>query len=196
MRRWLGLDLHPNVGTRTVDIELGAGSTVVCTFTNALTPPPTQDLQLAKVTFGGTGDFPFHVTKDGGGFDQSTTLTTTNSQGEDPATDVLTGLTSGTYTMEETLPTTTRPVSGRQRQWHVLTTRGPTSRRLEAELRDKSLSTSGTTDEVLCTWANTFTPTSSLIIRAKTIGGSNAAINYPDHRRGPNDGEATHPRVV
>ncbi len=97
----------PNLGTRTVDIDLGPGSTVVCTFTNGLNPPPTSDLQLAKVTFGSTGAFPFQVTKSGGGFDQSTTLTTTNSQGENPATDVLTGLTSGTYTMQETLPTAT-----------------------------------------------------------------------------------------
>ena len=180
----------PNVGTRTVDIELGAGSTVVCTFTNALTPPPTQDLQLAKVTFGGTGDFPFHVTKDGGGFDQSTTLTTTNSQGEDPATDVLTGLTSGTYTMEETLPTTTSAgfwtatsvACVDNTGADVPTTGSGTSRQI-------TIDTSGTTDEVLCTWANTFTPTSSLIIRAKTIGGSNAAINYLTTVVDPTTGE-------
>ena len=42
---------------------------------------------------------------------------------------------------------------------------------------------------MLCTWANTFTPTSSLIIRAKTIGGSNAAINYLTTVVDPTTGE-------
>ena len=47
----------PNVGTRTVDIELGAGSTVVCTFTNALTPPQHKTCSWQKSPSAGQATF-------------------------------------------------------------------------------------------------------------------------------------------
>ena len=49
-----------------VSIELVAGDTVTCTFTDRLIPP-TGDLLITKLTRGGVGTFPFGVRPVGGG---------------------------------------------------------------------------------------------------------------------------------
>ncbi|MGV1035401.1 MAG: prealbumin-like fold domain-containing protein [Candidatus Nanopelagicales bacterium] len=167
-----------DLGNKRVDITLAEGSNVTCTFSNDLAPPPTSNLRIAKVTYGSTGTFPFELSGPTGG--GTTNLITTNDQGEDPASHLFTGITSGTYTMTETLPAPTAAgtwavqsvVCVDENGANVPTTGTGTSRDIVVDVVGSGV------PEITCTWANDFTPLASLKIRAKTIGGDNAAINY------------------
>lgn len=167
-----------DLGNKRVDITLAAGSNVTCTFSNDLAPPPESNLRIAKVSFGSTGTFPFELSGPTGG--GTTSLTTTNDHGEDPDSHLFTGITSGTYTMSETLPAPSAAGTWAVRSvlcvddngTEVPTTGTGPSRNIVVDVVGTGV------PEITCTWANEFTPLASLKIRAKTIGGDNAAINY------------------
>lgn len=184
-----GSSVVTNLGTRSAAMTLGEGGNITCTFNNALAPPPDSNLRIAKVTFGSTGTFPFELTGPTGG--GTTSLTTTNDQGQDPDSHLFSGITSGAYTMTETLPATT--VDG---YWDVTSvvciddtgaevpnTGSGTTRTIQVSV------VAADVPEITCTWANTFTATASLEIRAKTIGGDNTAINYLTGALNPDTGE-------
>ena len=69
-----------DVATRTVRINLVAGDTVTCTYTNRLTPPAGA-LVVRKVTRNGTGTFPFRILDEDGDVVARRNLTTRSAGG-------------------------------------------------------------------------------------------------------------------
>jgi hypothetical protein len=92
----------------TLSVNLTAGETVDCTFTNSWVPP-TGSLTIQKITEGGIGTFRYLVTPSAGG--AATSVTATTSRIGVPATaipdDSLANLTPGTYTISEDQPDST-----------------------------------------------------------------------------------------
>ncbi len=79
-----------------VEIILGAGDVVTCTFTNKFTPPPTGTLKVIKQVVGGEADadeFSMHVKSDGSDVDGSP------QAGDENGTDYV--LPTGPYTVSE-----------------------------------------------------------------------------------------------
>jgi len=82
---WKLTDLHcvsaksqvaTDLATASVSIDLAAGDTVICTYTDALKPPKGA-LLLRKVTHGGTGTFGFRVVDSGGSTVRTARIKTT-----------------------------------------------------------------------------------------------------------------------
>lgn len=168
-----GSSVVTDLGQRRVDITLTEGGEVDCTYTNTPIPPPAK-LVVEKATYGATGAFPFTITPPTEPV-ETPTLTTTSDQGEDPASYEISPTESGTYEIAEELPDSPNgtweltEVSCVDENGDEVPTTG-TGLTRELAIADGQ--------EVRCTFINTFTPRGSLIIRASTVGGSNAAINY------------------
>jgi uncharacterized repeat protein (TIGR01451 family) len=92
-----------DLAARSVQINLTAGDTVTCTFTNRLTPPAGA-LVLRKVTEDGTGSFPFSIRDADGDVVARRTLTT-RAPGGLGAVRVI-KLEPGRYTIRERRPAT------------------------------------------------------------------------------------------
>ncbi|WP_434317143.1 prealbumin-like fold domain-containing protein [Leifsonia sp. P73] len=84
----------------TTTVNLAAGDSVTCTYTN--TPTPLGIGVLAKRSFGAVGSFPFAIT--GPNTTENFTATTT-TQGEPTVFATRVGAPSGNYTATETYPT-------------------------------------------------------------------------------------------
>jgi uncharacterized repeat protein (TIGR01451 family) len=105
-----GIACPPTVGgsTATPDpakpagivIDLHAGDTITCTFTDKLVPPPGE-LDLEKVSTGGVGTFPLVVRDSAGQVVVDTTATTTTAGVAAPAARGPFKLDPGNYTVSE-----------------------------------------------------------------------------------------------
>lgn len=175
-----GSTATPNVGTGRVDMVLAGDGTIDCTYRNRVpAPPPTSKLVVLKVTNGSVGAFPFDVTGPNG-YADSTTLTTTEEGSPVTSLPDFQPIEAGDYTLTETVPAET--ADGRWLAPTVLcwddsgtpsvgaVTGGPTQYSVQVAL--------AAGQEKACVWSNTFEPKADLIIRAKTIGGTDPAINY------------------
>jgi|GEM_PF-782864 len=169
-----GSSATPDIGSRKIDLDLKEGGKIDCTYVDDEIPPPSK-ITVAKATFGKTGTFPFTVTGPAV-YSDSADITTTSDQGEDPVSHEFKPTAVGTYTITETLPVETGG------SWVA----GDVSCLDESDTPVVTTPTKGpsvtvgiaTSQDVRCTFVNTFKPTASLIVRAKTIGGTNPAINY------------------
>ena len=178
-----GTSAVPNVATRSVAITLAEDGIVDCTYVNDQEPPPAAGLRLSKVSIGATGAFPFTVT--GPSFSAAPTLTTT-VEGVSVSQEFAPVL-AGSYVMTETLPTSTEGT------WDDI---APTVTCVDDLGAIVPTTGSGFSRTVVlgagrgveCIWTNTFTPRATLLINAKTIGGTNAAINYTTFAYDPIEG--------
>jgi len=156
-----------NLATRSASINLAAGDTVTCTFTNEFRPKAT--IELYKVSKGNTGTFGFKVTNSSATelYSGDTTVSTQDTPVLVSKTD---GLPPGDYTVQETsLPT---PVGG---SWGT-----PTITCIDSD--GNAVSAAGSPDSgsivtlngknVGCIVTNTFTPNAKIHVISKIIGGT------------------------
>jgi uncharacterized repeat protein (TIGR01451 family) len=162
--------------TAGVSIQLVAGDTVTCTFTDALRPPPGE-LLLSKITRGGLGSFPFTVTPLGGG-DSVTARATTTAEGV-PADAVPSPITldPGTYAVTEELPRSRR---GRWHQVAVTCDAQQTVARRGAP--NVPIPPGGS---AACVFRNRFIPNGSIRIVKHTRGGAGTTGFVISPVRGP-----------
>ena len=166
--------IAPSAGSSGgVSITLVASDTITCTFVNNYVPPspPAGELDIAKVTTGGVGSFPFTVTSTSAAGTGNLTATTTTPGIPVDAVDSGTGTipTTGPYDITETLPT----VAGGT--WTLVT----------AACIDATSSLSGTTLTVtptstatpLCLFINNFDPPGSITIQKTTVGALDS-VNF------------------
>ncbi len=159
------------ISGRKAVVRVGDGATVLCVYTNKDVPPPTGDLRLSKVTYGGVGSFPFRVTDPSGRIYKTKVRTTT--EGVDAVVLQTSDGATGRWTARETLPAPTSSGS-----WEATS--------VQCNGADVAFSTSdgpgGTTyvtasreigarETVDCTFANTFTPGGRIVIEKRTSGG-------------------------
>jgi uncharacterized repeat protein (TIGR01451 family) len=161
---WALLNLACTHGASTVTIDraagkatidLAAGDTVTCTYTNA--PAPTAGAVIVrKITRGGVGTFPFTVTPTGGGSSVTRSITTKTAGVAAASTPIK--LKAGTYNITEGTP------NGGDASWKQtgLVCNGKTS--------DGTVTISAARGAV-CTFTNTFTPPGSIEVREVTRGG-------------------------
>lgn len=167
--RLTGLGCSSSLGTsgHTADlagaratVTLAAGDTVTCTYTDTFVPP-NGGLQIRKLTRGGTGTFGFTVKPKAGGAAEHASATT-SAEGE--AVDAAPGplsLAPGDYLLEESLPAP-----------------GPDGRWSEEGVQCDGARGAGATTVtipsgagVACTFTNLFTPSGSIALRKRTLGG-------------------------
>jgi uncharacterized repeat protein (TIGR01451 family) len=161
---WKRLNLACTHGASTVTIDraagkatidLAAGDTVTCTYTNV--PAPTAGaLIVRKITQGGVGTFPFTVTPTGGGTGMTRSITTKTAGVAVAWTPIKLG--AGTYKITEGKP------EGGDTLWKQtgLMCNGKTS--------DGTVTISAARGAV-CTFTNTFTPLGRVEVREVTRGG-------------------------
>ena len=162
-----------DLGLRRVNIRLAEGGFIDCTYTNQPIPPPAK-LVVEKATYGATGAFPFTITPPTEPV-ETPTLTTTSDQGEDPASYEIVPTESGTYEIAEELPDSPNGT------WELTDVSCVDDAGDDVPTTGTGLSREvaiAPSREVRCTFINTFTPRATVVIRAATVGGSNAAINY------------------
>jgi uncharacterized repeat protein (TIGR01451 family) len=136
-------------------IDLAAGDTVTCTYTNA--PAPTAGaLVVRKITLGGTGTFPFTVTSTGGGSSVTRSIATTTAGVAAASTPIR--LTAGTYKITEGTP------KGGATLWKQ------TSLVCNGKNSDGTITITPARGAV-CTFTNTFTPLGRVEVREVTRGG-------------------------
>lgn len=155
---------------RRIDITLRAGDKVSCTYANEPIPPPEPGtLTVAKTTTGNTGTFDFTFNNEIG-----FQLTTTDDQGEVPAEqDFTVPPAPFSRTIMETLPTDPNGT------WEFVSASCVTSSGQEVTSDTPSITIAVPAGGwAYCTFSNCFVPNSDLIIRAKTYGGTDPAINY------------------
>lgn len=136
-------------------IDLTAGDTVTCTYTNA--PAPTAGaLIVRKITQGSVGTFPFTVTPTGGGSSVTRSIATKTPGVAVASTPIR--LKAGAYKITEGTP------SGGNTVWTQtgLVCNGKTS--------DGTVTISAAKGAV-CTFTNTFTPPGAIGVREVTRGG-------------------------
>ena len=139
-------------------IDLAAGDTVTCTYTDAPLPPAA--LTIEKVSYGGVGTFPFTITGGQAPVDVSATTTV-------PGVAVDTGPTTlsdpGQYTITEDLPTATGGA------WTLtsVTCDGTD----ETPVDDAVTITVAQGDEPVCTFTDTFDPDGVIAI-SKVMNGA------------------------
>jgi uncharacterized repeat protein (TIGR01451 family) len=161
---WALLNLACSHGASTVTIDrtagkatidLAAGDTVTCTYTNA--PAPTAGaVILRKITQGGVGTFPFSVTPTSGGSGVTRSITTKTAGVAVASTPIK--LKAGTYNITEGNPTS----GGTSWKQTGLVCNGKTS--------DGTVTISAARGAV-CTFTNTFTPPGAIQVREVTRGG-------------------------
>lgn len=154
---------------RRIDIELKPGDKVSCTYANQPIPPEPGTLTVAKTTTGGTGTFDFSFNNE-----IRFQLTTTDDQGEVPAEqDFTVPPAPFSRTIMETVPTDPNGT------WQFVAASCVTSSHQEVTSDTPSITIAVPAGGwAYCTFSNRFIPNSDLIIRAKTYGGTDPAINY------------------
>jgi uncharacterized repeat protein (TIGR01451 family) len=151
-----------NLATATALINLAAGDTVTCTYTNAFRVPAGR-LILGKSTLGGTGLFDFDVFPVGGGDTLEASARTRR-----PVIPVLAQpspleVSPGLYRVRETLP------SSRRGEWRLVRVwcggrRQGVSRRALVRIRDQQGSA--------CLFVNRFIPKGRIEVFKVTVGGT------------------------
>jgi hypothetical protein len=159
-------------------VIVGDGATVTCTYVNRDVPPPTGELKLSKVTFGGVGTFPFKITDPDG--DTTKKEVTTKVDGKQVVVASTEAGKTGRWTARETVPAPT--ARGR---WTI------TSVQCNGNDKDIELSdgpdgttyasvsgTIGPQQAVDCVFANTFTSAGRILIEKRTSGGT-GTFSFP-----------------
>ncbi len=166
-----GPDSSWTVTGRKAVVKVGDGATVVCTYVNRDVPPPTGRLRLSKVTFGGTGTFPFKIT------DPSGTATkysaTTKTEGVQVVVAETPSTTPGTWKARETLPAATSlgrwtATSVQCNGDDVAFTTAPGTGGTTLVSASQNVASRETMD---CVFANTFTPGGEIVLGKRTSGG-------------------------
>ncbi len=150
----------------TTSVNLAAGDSVTCTYTN--TPTPLGLGELAKRSYGAVGSFPFAIT--GPAATENFTATTT-TPGAPSVFATRTGAPAGNYTAAETFPTDfsqTGPGT-----WRMT---GATCNDAGIPVTNSATGASATYTaapgtDVSCLFTNTFTPSGSIDIFKTTEGG-------------------------
>jgi hypothetical protein len=159
------------VGSKTT-VRVGDGATVTCTYTNAEDAPASGALSLDKVTYGGTGSFPFLITRP----DTTTVAATATTASEGVPALVASAPSSqtGSWSVRETLPAVTTlgswaasSVQCNGADVSFTTAAGPTGTTYVTATRTV---TAGET--VSCEFANEFDPGGELQITKRTHGGT------------------------
>ena len=158
----LALSCTHGASTVTIDrtagkatIDLAAGDTVTCTYTNA--PAPTAGaLIVRKITQGGVGTFPFTVTPTGGGSGTTRSVTTKTAGVAVASAPIKLG--AGSYKVTEGKP------KGGDTLWKQ------TSLVCNGKTSDGTVTISAAKGAV-CTFTNTFTPLGRIEVREVTRGG-------------------------
>jgi uncharacterized repeat protein (TIGR01451 family) len=165
---WALLDLSCTQGASTVTIDraaakatidLAAGDTVTCTYTNALAPTAGA-LILRKITDNGVGTFPFTVTPTGGGSSAKRSITTKTAGVAVASAPIK--LSPGTYKITEDKPI------GDKTRWtqKSIVCNGRTS---------TGTVTISAASGVVCTFTNAHTPLGRIEAREITRGGTATA---------------------
>lgn len=158
-------------GDNGVAINLVAGDTVTCTFTNSPNPPPNR-LELGKFALGGSGEFGFEVTGPNGSVIDSRTFVVPEEDLVRIGSYEMTK--AGTYTVTETLPTS--PLG----TWALtdIVCEGAAGTVVDAttvtiDVKDPAAGGVG------CALVNTFdSSAASLTIRSRTVGGAGGETAY------------------
>lgn len=157
-------------------ITLAAGDNVTCTFTNGPTVEANGTLQATKTTLGNSGAFAFDVA----GTAQTLTTTADGGTAEGPAVGPLA---PGSYTISETLPTSTAGT------WSlaVVTCDGNdvTNTVTSPQLDTRSVPVTVSGPGHICNFENVFTPATGLRIRLRTLGGTGSAVFVIDNLDDP-----------
>ncbi len=154
--------VETDLATAAVSIRLAAGDTVTCTFTDALRPP-TGQLLLSKVTFGGVGTFPFRIRPPDAGTAIQASATTTEPQVPVAAEPGPFELAPGTYEIAEDLP------DARGGRWHQTAVNCDALRRARRQSVPTEVTiTSGA--GVVCLFENRFVPFGAIAIAKQTRG--------------------------
>ena len=131
------------------EIDLDAGESVTCTFTNTYTPPPQPGtIIIRKITEGSIGTFGFNLVEHSEGNLDNTFNLTTTSQGV-AVEKVFEGMsTQSWYSVSEDLPLPTR--------WGLTSTSCVSSIEGRQPVPEEFALTDG--ESVTCTFTNTYTP--------------------------------------
>jgi hypothetical protein len=163
---------------RKAVVSVGDGATVTCTYVNRSVPPPTGELKLRKVTFGGTGSFPFKITDPDG--DTTKKIATTTVDGKQVTVASTEAGKTGTWTARETLPAPTARGS-----WSIssIQCNGDEKEPKVSDGPDGTtyVSVSGRiapTQAVDCIFANRFTSAGRIIVEKRTTGGT-GTFSFP-----------------
>ena len=156
-----------------VSIDLVAGDTITCTFTDTYTPPPPApgDLDIAKVSTGGVGTFPFTV-----GDTQDPTAATLTATTTEPGVAVDATVSSGSippagpYTVSESLPSA---VGGTWELTDVQCDNATVSPPFAAG--DTSVTVTPAPSGIpLCTFFDSFVPGGRITVSKVTVGGTDS----------------------
>ena len=166
-----GLTCSSKNGTSTstitapaASVALAAEDTVTCTFANAPAPPepPPGGLIVRKITNGGLGTFPFHVT----GRAEAHLKATTTEEGVAAEAEPVgsPSFPPGRYRIEEDLPATAKG------DWKLSSVFCNDS---ETEIVDgTAVHFTVPTQGGVCTFTNKFTPAGSIELRKSTVGAT------------------------
>jgi hypothetical protein len=159
------------VGSKTT-VRVGDGATVTCTYTNAEDAPASGSLSLDKVTYGGTGSFPFLITRPD--TSTATATATTTAEGVPALVASTPSSLAGQWSVRETLPAPTTlgtwepsSVQCNGTDLTYTTAAGPGGSTYVTAQR-----TVAAGETVSCTFANEFSPSGELQITKRTHGGT------------------------
>jgi len=159
-----------------ITVNLAPGDNATCTYTNARN---VVDLTVLKQTVGGVGSFPVTVTTPTAQTTNLTATTTTEGvpaeacpSGSSPPCDVVDNPASlpATYTVAETLPATTAAGS-----WAV--TAFDCNGVSQTPAVSQAVLVTSNSENLACTFTNTFTPTGSITL-TKTTTGSTGTVEF------------------
>jgi Domain of unknown function DUF11 len=170
-----GLTCSSKNGTSTstitapaASVALAAGDTVTCTFANGPAPPepPPGGLIVRKITDGGLGTFPFHVT----GKAEARLNATTKEEGvaTEAQPEGSPKFPPGDYRIEEELPSTAK---GDWKLSNVFCNDSEVEIVDDTAVHFKVPAKGG-----VCTFTNTFTPAGSITLRKSTVGATGTFV--------------------
>jgi hypothetical protein len=157
--------IRTDVATGRTEVDLQAGDTVTCTYSDRL-PPPVAGLLLRKITRGGIGTFAFAVEPSSGGTAQTATATTSASGVAVDATPAFDALAPGDYDLAEGLPHSNRG------KWSLT---GVTCNDADLGTDNPLTVTLPVGTGTICTFENRFTPKGTIRLRKSTRGGTGTA---------------------
>ena len=154
--------VRTNVPTGRTEVDLKAGDTVTCTYSDRL-PPPIAGLLLRKITRGGVGTFDFTIDPFAAGNARSASATTTAAGVAAAAEPAMGDLPPGRYNVRERLPGSDRG------EWALESvTCDGNDHGTENPVTVTLVAGGGS----ICTFANRFTPNGTIRLRKSTRGGT------------------------
>jgi len=152
-------------------VHVGDGAVVTCEYVNKDTPPPTGELRLNKVTYGGVGTFAFTLTDPTGATHKYSA--TTKTEGSEVVVAQTPASPTGLWTAREALPAptarghwTAESVQCNGDDIAFTTSAGPSGTTYVTAKR-----TIGPRQTVDCTFANRFTQGGQVLIEKRSAGG-------------------------